>query len=120
MQQVSLPVSALSARNARAFLWAFCRSHAVPAQVVEDAVLIVSEVVGNAYLHARSGVRLCAQYSGQVLHVEVADNSPVLPQLREGSLEATGGRGVLILDALAARWGAREGLAGKVVWFELQ
>lgn len=76
-------------------------------------------MVSNAYTHALSSVRIWVEYRGEVLRVEVADDSPVLPQLREESLDATGGRGIMILDALAAAWGVRIADPGKVVWFDV-
>jgi hypothetical protein len=41
------------------------------------------------------------------------------PQRRAHDLEAPGGRGLELLDALASRWGTLAGLDGRVVWFEL-
>ena len=119
MQQVTVPASPTSARDGRMFLSSFCRTNDVPADVVDDAVLLVSELVGNTYLHARSSARICASYGHPVLHVEVADECPAPPRRRQGGPDATGGRGLLILESLATSWGVRQDAAGKVVWFDV-
>ncbi len=91
----------------------------MPAALADDAVLIASELLGNAYLHARSAVRLSVSWQAGTLRVEVADDSAVLPGRVGASWDATSGRGMLITDALAGRWGARLAGVGKVVWFEV-
>ena len=122
MQQLALPAAPTSARTARRFVDAFCTRKGLPAGVRDDAVLLVSEVVGNSLRHARSEARIRIDVIGPVLRVEVADDSPDLPRARESPSNATGGRGVVILDRLASRWGADRNTVpppGKVVWFEL-
>lgn len=119
MEQVSLPWSARAAGEGRVFVASYCARHGVPDSVVEDAVLIVSELVSNAYLHARSGARVCAAWDGRLLRVEVSDDSAESPERLVSSMGATSGRGVLITQALATRWGTAPVGRGKVVWFEL-
>jgi len=119
VEQVALPVSATSARSGRVFLRRYCHEHLVPAALADDAVLIASELLGNAYLHARSAVRLSVSWQAGTLRVEVADDSAVLPGRVGAGWDATSGRGMLITDALAGRWGARLAGVGKVVWFEV-
>jgi anti-sigma regulatory factor (Ser/Thr protein kinase) len=119
VEQLTLAASPRSPGEGRAFIAAFARARAVPEDVVEDAVLLVSEVVGNAYVHAHSAVSVLVDYRGGVLRVEVADDSPIPPQRRAPDLDATGGRGVLILDALAMQWGVRTTPRGKIVWFDI-
>jgi anti-sigma regulatory factor (Ser/Thr protein kinase) len=122
VHQLDLPASATSARAARAFLAEYCRAEDLPDEVCDAALLLVSELTGNAFLHARSGARVRVQHADRVLRVEVADDSPELPRLRPTSVDGTGGRGVRILDALAARWGVTvrsEPPPGKAVWFVL-
>ncbi len=115
----ALPATPTAPRDARRFLSAFGRERDVPAELLDDAVLLVSETVGNSVLHARSGTVVTARYGAGVLRVEVSDDSPVPPALRDADPEATGGRGVLILDSLASRWGINVAGTGKTVWFEL-
>jgi two-component sensor histidine kinase len=88
---------------------------------VDTVVLLVSEVVTNAVLHARSDVFLSVQDQGRTARVEVRDSSPMPPRLHRFSVESATGRGLRLLDQQALRWGADqvdEG-HGKTVWFEV-
>lgn len=83
-----------------------------------ELLLCLSEVVTNAIRHAETGVRLTVARHRDVVRVEVADSSPVLPVRRSPSPNASSGRGLLILDQLTAGWGTRRTEDGKVVWFD--
>ena len=87
----------------------------------EIALLLTSEVVSNAVLHAATRLALDVGWDEDagVLRIEVRDGSPDLPEIRVPAPDATGGRGILLLERLARRWGARPEAEGKVVWFEL-
>ena len=122
VEQLTLPATAASARTARRFVSAFCARRQMPDDLCYDAALLVSELTGNSLRHARSEARISVDPIGAVLRVEVADDSPDLPQLQDVPEDATHGRGVRILDRLATRWGADRRTVpppGKVVWFEL-
>ncbi|MYZ38917.1 MULTISPECIES: ATP-binding protein [unclassified Streptomyces] len=90
--------------------------------VLEDsAVLILSELLSNARLHARVTpeqtieTRYFRRPGG--LRVEVHDASPVCPQPRTPDPESCDGRGLLLVDALADEWGVADRAGpGKVVW----
>ncbi|MEU1283369.1 ATP-binding protein [Kitasatospora sp. NPDC005856] len=87
----------------------------------EDVLLMVSELVTNACLHAPGGPReVRLHWDGARLRVEVADASPVPPRLRP-SAEAgrPGGHGLRVVDRLAAAWGSRPEDGGKLVWLEV-
>ena len=88
---------------------------------VDTAALLVSEVVTNAILHARTGVHLTVDDRGSVVHIEVRDGSPVLPRVHAFSPASATGRGLRLLDRLATRWGVQRDpiTGGKVVWFEV-
>jgi anti-sigma regulatory factor (Ser/Thr protein kinase) len=94
------------------------------------AVLLTSELVANAWLHAASGPVISAAVAEGALEVGVADGEPHLPRptLVEGigqtlpgadALLGEGGRGLLLVDALADEWGAAQLARGKQVWFRL-
>ena len=86
----------------------------------DTALLLVSELVSNAILHARSTIRLTATSEASHLRVEVTDESARLPLARYYSPDATTGRGLHLVDRLADSWGFDTlGPAGKTVWFEL-
>jgi anti-sigma regulatory factor (Ser/Thr protein kinase) len=94
---------------------------AVGAQV---AVLLTSEVVTNAIVHASpyaadGRVGLTVDANDELARVEVTDGFGALPVVRGGPVERVSGRGVLLLDLLAARWGVTPGAGGKTVWFEI-
>ncbi|WP_233518212.1 ATP-binding protein [Streptomyces corynorhini] len=90
----------------------------------EPAVLVLSELVTNAVRHARVPVgreietRYLAVPEG--LRLEVHDASSERPRLQRAAPGACGGRGLVIVDALADRWGVadRAGV-GKLVWAQL-
>lgn len=86
---------------------------------LDDLLLCVSEVVTNAVLHARSAPTMTVAIDGTRVRVEVLDADPSLPVRRRRSLEASTGRGLLLLDDLTERWGTTPQGDGKVVWFEL-
>jgi anti-sigma regulatory factor (Ser/Thr protein kinase) len=88
---------------------------------IDTAVLLVSEVVTNAVLHARSDLVLSVEDLGDTIRVEVADSSPVSPRLHNFAIESATGRGLRMLDQLAMGWGVESAATGdgKVVWFEV-
>ena len=115
-----LPATAASVREARRLIQSLYADSAVGADR-DTVLLLVSELVSNAVLHAQSPVEVSAVTVGGTLRVEVHDHSSVLPRLHDHSIDATSGRGLQMVDRLADRWGtesAGPGL-GKVVWFEL-
>lgn len=83
-----------------------------------DLLLCLSEVVTNAVRHASTGVRLTVARENDLVRVEVADSSAVLPVRRTPAPNAPSGRGLRILDQLTTGWGARPTAGGKVVWFD--
>ncbi|KJS59873.1 regulator [Streptomyces rubellomurinus] len=89
--------------------------------VSEDVLLMVSELVTNACLHAPGGPReLRLHWDGDRLRVEVADASPVPPRLRSNADPAIpGGHGLRVVDRLARAWGSLPEGGGKQVWLEV-
>ncbi|MFE2595156.1 ATP-binding protein [Streptomyces sp. NPDC059396] len=93
--------------------------------VLEDsAVLILSELLNNAGLHAKVTPEQVIETryfrSSGALRIEVHDGSSARPQPRTPDSEASDGRGLLLVDALADEWGVAERCGpGKVVWASL-
>lgn len=87
--------------------------------LIEDVELLSGEVIANAVRHAQGPCSVQVRWTGVKVRVEVSDTSPVRPKPRHGSLDAEGGRGLVLVDALAADWGTDDDPAGKVVWFEV-
>ncbi len=84
----------------------------------ERAVLIVSELAANAILHAGGVLSLQVQHDQRRVRVEVADASPVFPG--PVKVSTMSGRGLQLIEALAAAWGAESRSWGKIVWAELE
>ncbi|SQD97223.1 putative anti-sigma regulatory factor, serine/threonine protein kinase [Parafrankia sp. Ea1.12] len=83
------------------------------------AELLVSELVTNAVKYGRPPVWLLVELRPGLVHASVSDTSTTLPQRREADPDAEGGRGLLVLDALAGSWGAVSVESGKYLWFDL-
>jgi anti-sigma regulatory factor (Ser/Thr protein kinase) len=85
---------------------------------VRDVVrLLVSELVINAVLHARTAVTLCLHHEPGRLRVEVSDGSTAPPVLRSPGPRAATGRGLQIVANLSDEWGVDMQREGKTVWF---
>jgi anti-sigma regulatory factor (Ser/Thr protein kinase) len=89
----------------------------------DTAELLVSEMVTNAVRHGRGAVRLRLGLSAGVVRCEVTDGAPAWPRQRpaapgSSSVSETG-RGLLIMEAMAERWGVCSTGGGKTVWCEL-
>ncbi|MEW1656282.1 MULTISPECIES: SpoIIE family protein phosphatase [unclassified Streptomyces] len=95
------------------------------ADIVDDAVVLTSELVTNAVVHAGTAADvLCLRTEGGV-RISVADRYPEreIPLQNTGQAmvhpDREGGRGLLLCGALAARWGVEYTAAQKHVWFHL-
>lgn len=87
----------------------------------ETVALLTSEVITNALLHAGTPSRVSVRTEGSGVRVEVFDGSTTPPLRRLGySRTATTGRGLQLLDRLAARWGWSPLADGKVTWFVVE
>ncbi|MEV7342725.1 SpoIIE family protein phosphatase [Streptomyces sp. NPDC093544] len=87
-------------------------------EMSDSVELLVSEVVTNAVRYASRPVTLRLLRT-DVLRCEVGDDVPQLPRLRQARATDEGGRGLILVNKLARRWGATRLSTGKVVWFEL-
>ena len=83
---------------------------------VTDARLVVSELVTNAVLHARTRIELNLVLTTQALRIEVTDLGSGQPRRTHWD---AGGRGLPIVDAIGEAWGIVEQGSGKTVWCEL-
>ncbi|GKQ41036.1 ATP-binding protein [Streptomyces sp. A012304] len=86
--------------------------------LVDTAVLLVSELATNALLHSASRFRLTLAAAHGVLRCEVSDTGRRTPRVLEAG-GAESGRGMFLVEALARRWGCHQDGPGKTVWFEL-
>ncbi|MEU6088953.1 ATP-binding protein [Streptomyces sp. NPDC047085] len=92
--------------------------------LAETLILLVSELVTNAVVHTgRPAVLRLSLPSGAIesatVRLEVSDTSSRAPVPRCAGGDATGGRGLALVDCLADRWGWSPEDAGKSIWCEL-
>ena len=118
----ALPHTLAAPGLARRYLAA--RAATWPAELQELVVLLASELVTNAVLHGRGPVELRLSDDGDRIKIEVNDGDPD-PLPPSAAIPPDGqhsGRGLLIVDSLADRWGSRPRRTppGKIVWFELR
>lgn len=89
-------------------------------QVADNVVLIVSELLSNATLHAGGPRELILEADAETLRVEVVDGDPTVPA--PGSpryFSSPGGFGLNIVERLSSRWGVDSRDDGKAVWAEI-
>jgi anti-sigma regulatory factor (Ser/Thr protein kinase) len=84
---------------------------------VRDAALLVSELAGNVVRHVATPFSVTLQLLEDSVRVEVVDSGNGRPTPR--AADSVGGRGLRIVDAIAADWGVRPQLDGKAVYFTL-
>jgi anti-sigma regulatory factor (Ser/Thr protein kinase) len=113
-----LPASTLSPAAARSLVVDALAGF--PSGIVEVAQLLVSETVTNAVTHSGSAVEVQIQALGPAVCVSVWDDSPLgIPQSEARPADATGGRGLALVDALSLAWGWDCTTDGKRIWFDL-
>ncbi len=115
---VELMPAPQSAGLARRFVHDQVRSWRVDTDE-DDVALMVSELVTNVSLHARTEALVSVTLRDGCLRVEVTDRSTQAIEVRPHAVGAETGRGLRIVDALAADWGVQAGPTGKTVWFEV-
>ncbi|MFD7227701.1 ATP-binding protein [Streptomyces sp. NPDC059881] len=88
--------------------------------IAEDVLMVVSELVTNACLHAGGPLELVLHCTPDRLRIEVTDASPVPPRPRPHADPAVpGGHGLVVLARLARAWGSVPHGSGKTVWAEV-
>lgn len=120
--EVRLPSRPESASAARKITHCVVlRQWALSPQTAEHAVLLVSELVGNAVRHTGArvfGLRMVRRRGW--IRIEVRDPSRGLPCLMPVHELDTSGRGLFLVDKLSDRWGVDLLPRGKTTWFEMR
>lgn len=103
----------------------FTRRMLAGCPVVDDAVLLTSELATNAIVHTASGTggvfTVVIERAQTWVAIEVYDcGSEKAPTAGKGGEAAESGRGLGVVAALAKRWGHEGGPDGRIVWFELE
>jgi anti-sigma regulatory factor (Ser/Thr protein kinase) len=100
----------------------FVRSRLVSWEATDwlaDAVLVASELVSNAILHARTAIELKLSCDLSTVRVEVYDENTRVPVVAGCPVDATSGRGLALVAALSSAWGIEHYGEGKIVWAEI-
>jgi anti-sigma regulatory factor (Ser/Thr protein kinase) len=117
--ELSLGADARSPGAARRFLSSTLVSWG-KTEYSDDGALLLSELVTNATLHARTQIVVRIELKSEALHIAVTDSSPRQPAVRHYSEQSTTGRGLGLVSALARNWGVEQGSGGtKTVWAEI-
>lgn len=115
---VDLPRDPVAARDARHLVRDLLAQWSLD-DLMDDAGLVVTELVANAIEHAASECQLSISRYDDGVRIEVHDAGSGTPEPQPVSETAEDGRGLLIVGALSSAWGIDDEPHGKTVWVEL-
>lgn len=87
--------------------------------IEDEASLLVTELATNSVLHARTEFEVTLAFDGKSLRLGVSDDSPRVPEPKSHSRQATTGRGLSLVAAVADSWGVEQRPGGKTIWCAL-
>jgi anti-sigma regulatory factor (Ser/Thr protein kinase) len=90
----------------------------LPNDVVDDAVLVITELLANVVEHARTPFRVVAELRVRVLYLAVADEGAGRAPIGMGCAISGYVSGLRLVNAVALRWGWQQHETGKTVWAE--
>jgi anti-sigma regulatory factor (Ser/Thr protein kinase) len=105
-------------RDARAFVADALRAFGC-AELIDDAVLVVSELATNAMVHGRSDFTVSVTQIERAVTIAVGDAGAGPPARRRARASSTNGRGLQLVAGVASSWGVTPHTVGKVVWANL-
>jgi serine/threonine-protein kinase RsbW len=119
-----LPATPASAASVRHQLAADLAGHSISAELVDDVILVATELVSNAIRHATplggGQVTVTWQVQGGSVMVRVTDGgADSQPRVRHPSPREVSGRGLALVEALATRWGVEDTPESTTVWAQL-
>jgi anti-sigma regulatory factor (Ser/Thr protein kinase) len=117
----SMPIAAEAemVQQTRRFVTATLEGWDMPAGLLRDAVLLVSEMSTNAIIHGQAPIELRLRRGAADLLIEVDDGATSVPRRLRPTPEDEHGRGLLLVAMLSDRWGTRPLRTGKSVWCRL-
>ncbi|MEU9120040.1 ATP-binding protein [Streptomyces sp. NPDC048506] len=86
---------------------------------LDDLELLAGELITNAVVHTGAPCVVCIRWTGRRIRVEVTDTDTRDAELKTPPPSDEHGRGLLLVDVLAAAWGSYREPAGKTTWCEL-
>jgi anti-sigma regulatory factor (Ser/Thr protein kinase) len=113
-----LPPARTAPSDARQIARKACLDWDIP-DAADDVALVVSELVTNAVVHAKTPLILAIEHEGPTLAVAVGDGQPATPWMADQTPEQSGGRGLVIVSHLARNWGVVRTVLGKTVWVSM-
>ena len=118
MVSVELPPEPTSAARARALARERLGPVCTP-DALDTIALLVTELVTNAVLHARTPLHLTIETTSEHVRLCVADSSRQIPEANGYDSDAVSGRGLALVERLASAWGVDQTPSGKIVWCEI-
>ena len=112
------PVAAVG-RGIRRYVRVLLENWGLGAEIVEDALVVVEELVATVVDHARTRVALGGQRSSTILRIAVQDECAADPVLQPFDAHARRGRGLQLVASLSQQWGYEHHDGGKTVWADL-
>jgi anti-sigma regulatory factor (Ser/Thr protein kinase) len=114
-----LPVSLDAPAIARQYVQAVCAR--LSSDELDDALVVASEVVTNAVIHGAAEIVMTVNLAAGRVTVAVSDEGSGRPPLHPTAPARSSlhGRGLLVVDEVASRWGVTEHGVGKDVWFQI-
>ncbi|MGH9179922.1 MAG: ATP-binding protein [Acidimicrobiales bacterium] len=110
-----------NAASARRFVADVLTQRGFSNRGIENAVLVTSEAVTNAIIHAGTAVGVVVVGDALMARIEVHDGVATPPAPVDVDPEAAFGRGLRVIEAVAEAWGVEPTAHdGKCVWFELR
>lgn len=118
---IRLEASHQAPSAARQAVSSACKRQGLPVELCNDAALLTSELVTNAVSHAKSAPTLRIDLWAGGIRVAVDDQHSDKPkQQAVNDPNSENGRGLLLVESLASRWGTEMVAGGKQVWFEIR
>ena len=112
------PVAAV-APGIRRYVRVLLENWGLDAETIEDALLVVEELVANVVDHAQTRFELIIRLTGTVLRIAVHDESAADPEMQPFDPHAGRGRGLQLVASLSRQWGYVHHDVGKTVWADL-
>lgn len=113
-----LPCDLAAVAAARHSVAAILRARGIAQSAIEEATLVLNELVANAIAHGRSEASVALYRRGARLRIEVGDCRPI--DADDERMHPSPMHGLGLVDALVSDWGVEPSAFGKVVWAELE